>query len=153
LYRHGATNNEADMIDKWGFGTVLAAGLALLQIGAIAAGMETSLPPELVEQLVKKDLVGAPSKEILTLTVEYPPGGTSPPHRHDAQVIVYVLQGEITMQNRGSSAVTLRQGQTFYESPDDVHVVSANASKTAPAKILVFIVKDKKAPVSRDVVP
>lgn len=141
------------MIDKCGWGTALAAGLALWQIGAIAAGTEKSLPPELVEQLLEKDLVGAPNKEILTLTVEYPPGGASLPHRHDAQVIVYVLQGEITMQNRGSPAVTLRQGQTFYESPTDVHVVSANASKTAPAKILVFIVKDKSAPVSRDVKP
>jgi quercetin dioxygenase-like cupin family protein len=141
------------MIDKCGWRTALVAGLALCQIGAIAAGTEKPLPPEVVEQLMDKDLLGAPNKEILTLTVEYPPGVASPPHRHDAQVIVYVLQGEITMQNRGSPAVTLRQGQTFYESPTDVHVVSANASKTAPAKILVFIVKDKNAPVTRDVAP
>jgi len=73
------------------------------------------------------------------------------PHRHDAQVFVYVLEGELRMQIAGSPAVTLRQGATFYENPTDVHLVSANASKTAPAKILVFIVKTKNAPVSRSV--
>jgi quercetin dioxygenase-like cupin family protein len=87
------------------------------------------------------------------LTVEYPPGGASSPHRHDAQVFVYVLEGEVTMQVEGSPAVTLQPGQTFYEKPDDVHLVSANASKTAPAKILVFILKDKNAPVSRSAAP
>ena len=75
------------------------------------------------------------------------------PRRHDAQVFVYVLQGELTMQVAGSPAVTLRQGETFYENPADVHLVSANASKTAPAKILVSMVKNKGAPVSRDVPP
>jgi len=83
------------------------------------------------------------------LTVEYLPGGASLPHRHDAQVLVYVLQGELTMQVAGSPAVTLHSGETFYESPTDIHVVSANASKTEPAKILVVMVKDKSAPVSR----
>ena len=69
----------------------------------------------------------------------------------DAQVFVYVLQGALRMQVAGSPVVTLHRGQTFYENPTDVHVVSANASKSAPAKILVFIVKDKNAPVTRDV--
>jgi quercetin dioxygenase-like cupin family protein len=94
-----------------------------------------------------------PAKELLMLTVEYLPAGASLPNRHDAQVFVYVLYGELRMQIGGSPAVTLRQGETFYENPTDVHLVSANASKTAPAKILVFIVKNKGAPVSRDVPP
>ena len=83
------------------------------------------------------------------LTVMYPAAGASLPHRHDAQVFVYVLEGELTMQVRGSPAVTLRSGQTFYEAPDDVHVVSANTSKTATAKILVLMIKDKGKPGSR----
>src|SRR6202030_1066413 len=106
-----------------------------------------------VKQLIDEDLAGADRKELLMLTVEYLPGGASLPHRHDAQVFVYVLQGELTMQVAGSPAVTLRRGETFYENPADVHLVSANASKTAPAKILVFMVKNKGAPVSRDVPP
>ena len=115
------------------------------QMTALAAAPPA--PAEAVEQLIEKDLVGVPDKEVLMLTVEYLPGGASLPHRHDAQVFVYVLQGELRMQVAGGPAVTLRPGQTFYENPTDVHVVSANASKTAPAKILVFIVKDKRAAV------
>ena len=126
------------------------AGLALWQVTAPAADAPTSSSAEVVQPLIDKDLAGVPGKELLMLTVEYLPGGASLPHRHDAQVFVYVLLGELRMQVAGSPAVTLRRGQTFYEGPTDVHVVSANASKTAPAKILVFIVKDKSAPVSRD---
>ncbi len=128
---------------------VFLAGLATWRICAFAA--EPPPPTALVEQLFKKELAAAPDKEVLMLTVEYAPGAASQPHRHDAQVFVYVLQGEIKMQVAGSPAVTLRRGQTFYESPADVHTVSANASKTAPAKILVFMVKDKSSPVSREV--
>jgi quercetin dioxygenase-like cupin family protein len=129
------------------------AGLLAWLVGAVAADTHPAVPAAVVEQLMDKDLVGVPGKELLLLTVEYVPGGASLPHRHDAQVIVYVLQGTLVMQVAGSPAVTLRPGQTFYENPTDVHVVSANASKTAPAKILVFIVKDKSAPVSRAAAP
>jgi quercetin dioxygenase-like cupin family protein len=131
--------------------TIFMAAFALSQGCALAAGTGPNLPTEIVEQLMAKDLVGVPGKEIVMLTVQYLPGGASLPHRHDAQVFVYVLDGELTMQVAGGPALTLRRGQTFYESPADVHVVSANASKTAPATILVFIVKDKNAPGSRAV--
>jgi quercetin dioxygenase-like cupin family protein len=128
-------------------------GLMLIQMTALAADAPTSAEAAVVQPLFDKDLAGVPGKELLMLTVEYIPGGASLPHRHDAQVFVYVLQGKLKMQVAGSPAVTLHRGQTFYESPSDIHVVSANASKTAPAKILVFIVKDKGAPVSRDAAP
>jgi quercetin dioxygenase-like cupin family protein len=128
-------------------------GLILWQLCALAADTQSARRSADVRQLFEKDLVGVPAKELLMLTVEYLPGGASLPHRHDAQVFVYVLEGELSMQIAGSPAVTLRQGETFYENPADVHLVSANASKTAPAKILVFIVKNKGAPVSRDVPP
>ncbi len=133
----------------------MVAALTLWQVFAFAAGTPPSSPSAsaAVEQLMDKDLMGVPGKELLMLTVEYLPGGASLPHRHDAQVFVYVLEGELTMQVAGSPAVTLRPGQTFYENPTDVHLVSANASKTAPAKILVFMVKDKKAPVTRGIAP
>jgi quercetin dioxygenase-like cupin family protein len=80
------------------------------------------------------------------LTVEYPPGAASKSHRHNAFTFVYVLQGSVVMQVKGSPEVTLGPGQTFYESPEDVHAVSRNASNTEPAKILVFFVKNKDAP-------
>jgi quercetin dioxygenase-like cupin family protein len=128
----------------------LVVGLAMWQVHSVAADKNPAPSAAVIQQLMDKELAGVPGRELLMLTVEYLPGGASLPHRHDAQVFVYVLQGAVVMQIAGSPAVTLRKGQTFYEGPTDVHVVSANASKTVPAKILVFIVKDKGAPVSRD---
>lgn len=109
--------------------------------------------PASVKQLMTKELAGAAGKEVLMSTVTYPPGGASPPHRHDAQVFVYVLEGELLMQVRGGPKVTLKAGDTFYESPGDVHEVSANASQTAPAKFVVFIIKEKGAPTTRAAAP
>ena len=100
-----------------------------------------------VTPLFSKDLTDIPGKEGLMITVEYPPGGSDPIHRHNADAFVYVLEGSIVMQVRGGKEVTLTPGQTFYEGPDDVHVVGRNASQTKPAKFLVFMVKDKGAPV------
>jgi quercetin dioxygenase-like cupin family protein len=100
-----------------------------------------------VAELVSKDLTNLPGKEGLMITVEYPPGSVDPIHRHNAHAFVYVLEGSIVMQVRGGKEVTLTPGQTFYEGPDDVHVVGRNASQTKPAKFVVFLVKDKGAPV------
>ena len=100
-----------------------------------------------VRSLLSKDLAGVPGRELSLITVEYPPGGSDPVHTHDSQAVVYVLEGSIVMQVRGGAPVTLMPGQTFYEGPDDVHIVGRNASQTAPAKFLVFLVKDKGAPI------
>ena len=100
-----------------------------------------------VTQLMSKDLTNLPGKEGLMITVEYPPGSSDPIHRHNAHAFVYVLEGSIMMQVRGGKEVTLTPGQTFYEGPEDVHVIGRNASQTKPAKFLVFFVKDKGAPV------
>src|ERR1700736_2167271 len=121
--------------------------LSILAVGIVSAdeSRKTTTP------LMTRDLAGIPGKEAVVLTVEYGPGESSRPHRHDASVFVYVLEGAITMQVKGGQPVTLHPGQTYYESPSDIHTVSANASKTAPAKMLVFIVKDKGTPVTRAV--
>ena len=100
-----------------------------------------------VTDLMSKELPNLPGKEGLMITVDYPPGSSDPIHRHNAHAFVYVLEGTIVMQVRGGKEVTLTPGQTFYEGPDDVHVVGRNASKTKPAKFVVFLVKDKGAPV------
>lgn len=100
-----------------------------------------------VKSLMSKDLPELPGKEVLMITVEYPPGSTDPIHRHNARAFVYVLEGTIVMQVKGGKEVTLTPGQTFYEGPDDVHVVGRNASTTEPAKFVVFFIKDKGAPV------
>ena len=99
-----------------------------------------------VASLMSKDLTDNPVKEVLVLTVEHPPGGSSPSHRHNAHAMVYVLEGSVVMQVKGGKQVTLTPGQPFYEGPDDVHVVDRNASSTKPAKFLVVLIKDKGAP-------
>jgi quercetin dioxygenase-like cupin family protein len=100
-----------------------------------------------VTPLFSKDLADLPGKEGLMITVVYPPGASDPIHRHNAHAFVYVLEGSIVMQVRGGKEVTLTPGQTYYEGPTDVHVVGRNASQTKPAKFVVFLVKDKGAPV------
>ena len=100
-----------------------------------------------VTPLMSKDLTDFPGKEGLMITVEYPPGASDPIHRHNAHAFLYVLEGTIVMQVKGGKPVTLTPGQTFYEGPSDIHVVGRNASNTKPAKFIVFLVKDKGAPV------
>jgi len=116
--------------------------LLVLLISCCLFAQEAKVTP-----LMSKDLTNLPGKEGLMVTVEYPPGSNDPIHRHNAHAFVYVLEGSIIMQVRGGKEVTLTPGQTFYEGPNDVHVVGRNASKTKPAKFVVFFVKDKDAPV------
>ncbi len=113
--------------------------LCLLAVPAMAEDAK-------VNPLMTKDLAGLTGKEGTMLTVEYAPGGSTDKHRHNAHTFVYVLEGSIVMQVEGGKAVTLGPGQTFYESPDDIHSVSKNASTSQPAKFLVFSVKEKGAP-------
>ena len=100
-----------------------------------------------VTPLMSKPLADIPGKELLMITVEYPPDGSDPVHRHNAHALVYVLEGSIVMGVNGEKPVTLTAGQTFYEGPNDIHTVGRNASKTMPAKFLVFLLKDKGSPV------
>jgi quercetin dioxygenase-like cupin family protein len=100
-----------------------------------------------VTEILSKDLTNLPGKEGLMITVEYPPGSSDPVHRHNAHGFIYVLEGSIVMQVRGGKETILTPGQSFYEGPDDIHVVGRNASKTKSAKFVVFFVKNKGAPV------
>jgi quercetin dioxygenase-like cupin family protein len=114
-----------------------------------AQGAETPPEPVRVVSLLTQALPDLPGKEVVMLTVEYLPGGASLPHRHDAHVFVYVLEGSLTMQVGGRAAETLGPGQVFYEAPGDVHQVSANASATQPARFLVVVLKDQGRPLTR----
>src|SRR3979490_2319069 len=124
--------------------TMKFAALVLLGLmNGTAMAQEAKVTP-----LMSKDLTENPGKEALMIAVEYPPGSSDPIHRHNAQAFVYVLEGSIVMQVRGGKEMTLTPGQTFYEGPSDVHVVGRNASQTKPAKFVVFLVKNKGAPVT-----
>lgn len=100
-----------------------------------------------VTPLLTKALPEFPGKEVLMITVDYPPGSVDPVHRHDAHGFIYVLEGSIVMQVKGGKEVTLTAGQTFYEGPSDIHVVGRNASSTEPARFLVVFVKKEGAPL------
>jgi quercetin dioxygenase-like cupin family protein len=119
--------------------------LLLVLAGLAMSAIMTDEPK--VTEVFSKDLTDISGKEGLMLTVEYPPGGSDPIHRHNAHAFVYVIEGSVVMQVRGGKETTLTPGQSFYEGPDDVHVVGRNASQTKPAKFVVFMVKDKGAPV------
>jgi quercetin dioxygenase-like cupin family protein len=116
--------------------------LLLCLISTTLVAQEAKVAP-----LISKDLTECPGKESVMITVEYPPGHSDEIHRHNAYAFVYVLEGSMVMQVRGGKEVTLTPGQTFYEGPDDVHIVGRNASKTKPAKFVAFFVKAKGAPI------
>ena len=112
-----------------------------------AAPVALAAEDPIVTPLLTQALADFPGKEVMIITVDYPPGAADPIHRHDAHGFVYVLQGSIVMQVEGGKEVTLTAGQTFYEGPQDLHTVGRNASDTVPAKFLVLLVKDDGAPI------
>jgi len=115
---------------------------AVFLIAGALFGQDAQVTP-----LMSKDLPEVPGKEGVMITVVYPPGASDPIHRHNAHAFVYVLEGTIVMQLKGGKEITLTPGQTFYEGPNDIHVLGRNASTTKPAKFVVLLVKNKGAPV------
>lgn len=124
----------------------LAAAIAFAA-ALVTAPVALGQPPAeaKIAPLLTKPLAGIAGKEALMLTVEYPPGVSSAPHRHNANTFVYVLEGSVVMAVAGGKELTLKPGDTFYEAPSDVHSVSRNASDSKAAKILVLLVKDTGA--------
>lgn len=115
---------------------------------AMAQSAPSTTPPHaIVKALMTKPLAQRPGEELVMLSVEYPPGSVDPVHRHNANALVYVVEGSIVMGLRGSKPITLGPGQTFYEGPNDVHEVGRNASSTRPAKFIVVLLKKTSAPI------
>ena len=134
------TTHRSTRVQYFALTLLLSAGLCLISGTATAE-------QAIVTPLMSKDLKDFPGKEGLLIMVQYPPGASDPIHRHNAHAFLYVLEGSIVMQLKGGKQVTLTAGETFYEGPNDVHIVGRNASNTKPAKFLVFLVKDNGAPV------
>lgn len=149
IFEHWRRSVRNRWIEKFTACALITSAIGIFPLQPMAADVPPSSAS--VEELMTRDLAADSTKEVRMITVTYPPGGASLPHRHDAQVFVYILQGSMTMQIDGSAPVTLGPGQSFYEGPGDVHRVSANASQAAPAKILVVMIKDKGKPGSRTV--
>ena len=134
--------------DKWSIpmkGQPMKTTSRMLVLFCLMAGVLMAQEPK-VTPLMSKTMPNLPGKEGLMLLVEYPPGGADPIHRHNAHAFVYVLEGSVIMQVKGGKEVTLTPGQTFYEGRNDIHTVGRNASKTQPAKFVVFLVKEEGAP-------
>jgi len=121
--------------------------LALIASVGLAAGLAQAAAPHAeVREVMTKELSDLPGKEGLMLIVTYPPGSADEIHRHDAHAFVYVLEGSVVMQLKGGPEVTLKPGETFYEGPQDIHIVGRNASKTKPAKFVVVLIKNQGVP-------
>src|SRR3954449_4445593 len=119
------------------------AAQALLLVCLLFSGVPALANPEaIVTPLFAKELPEFQGKEGVMILVEYPPGSADPIHRHNAHAFVYVLEGSVVMQLRDAAEITLSPGQTYYEGPNDVHIVGRNASDTRPAKFVVFLVKN-----------
>jgi quercetin dioxygenase-like cupin family protein len=118
---------------------------AFLLVAGLAAAATLAADRPATVSLRSQPLDGIPNKVADMLTVEYAPGQSSPPHRHNANVLVYVLEGALVMGVKGKEPVTVSAGQTFYESPSDVHEISRNASNTERAKFLVVLIHDQGA--------
>jgi quercetin dioxygenase-like cupin family protein len=126
---------------------VASAITAAIASSAFLASRAPAAPHAEVKEVMKKELTDLPGKEGLMLTVTYPPGSVDEIHRHDAHAFVYVLEGSIVMQVKGGPKQTLQVGESFYEAPDDIHLIGRNASDSKPAKFVVVLVKNKGAPV------
>jgi quercetin dioxygenase-like cupin family protein len=129
------------------FAFLITSTLMITTSTLLAQTVTPPAPHETVTTLLTKDLAGSPGQQALMYTVDFPPGYSSPIHRHNAQVFVYMLEGSVVMQVRGQKELTLQSGQSFYENPNDIHTVSRNASSTVPAKFLVFMIHKKGAPL------
>ena len=134
------------------FATLFACALLVARpAGAQAPAQPGAAPRAVAKPLMAKDLPELAGKEGAVTALEYPPGASSPPHRHNAHVFLTLLEGQLIVQVKGGEPVTLNPGGTFYESPDDIHIVSRNPSATAPARAVVFMVKQKAAPATTPV--
>jgi len=136
---HSSSNRENEVCNNAG----MTRSIVLAAFSIVGAVPSSAQSPVKATPLLAKDLPGIAGKEALLITVELAPGAGSPPHKHEASTFVYALEGSVVMAVKG--------GETFYETPDDVHTVSRNASTTKSAKFVVFMVKTKGAPVSMPV--
>jgi quercetin dioxygenase-like cupin family protein len=100
-----------------------------------------------VKKVAEQALANVPGKTMTAVEVDYAPGGKSLPHRHaaSATIFAYVLEGSIRSQLEGQPVHVYHAGESWFEPPGAHHVVSENASKTAPAKLLAVFVADTGA--------
>jgi len=125
----------------------LATLAAAFGLGAVVAQQQA--PATKVTQLMKQTLADVSGREVMMLTLDIPPGGGSPPHRHPgAHNFGYVLEGAYKIKLDNGPETVLTKGQTFYETPGQLHAVSRNGSDSEPAKVLVVVVNEAGKPLT-----
>jgi quercetin dioxygenase-like cupin family protein len=125
----------------------LGALAVAFHLGSVAA--QQQMPPTKVTQLMKQTLADVPGREVIMITLDIPPGGGSPAHRHPgAHNFGYVLEGAYKIKLDNGPEKVLTKGQTFYEAPGQLHAVSSNASSTEPAKVLVVVINESGKPLT-----
>lgn len=132
--------------------------LALLCWSACAGAQGTPASSQLEARARTVFLQALPSLDgsrlqVTTVEVTYPPGGSSTPHTHPCPVIGYVLHGAVRMQVQGGPAALYKAGDSFYEPPNGIHLVSKNASAKVPATFLAYFICDHSAALSVKVPP
>jgi len=127
----------------------MPAHLAWSQKGASTPSHAKDRARIVLSQVLSK-LDGDHLKAIL-IEVNYGPGEASSPHSHPCAVIGYVVEGALQTQVNGEPETIYKAGESFYEAPNGVHLVSANASSTEPAKLVAYLICDHDAPLSIDV--
>jgi quercetin dioxygenase-like cupin family protein len=135
---------------------LIRGGAAFLGLAALGAAFELGtvvaqqpMPPTKVTQLMKQTLADVPGREVIMITLDIPPGGGSPAHRHPgAYNFGYVLEGAYKYKLDNGPETVVTKGQTFYEQPGQLHAVSRNASDTEPAKVLVVVVNEAGKPLT-----
>jgi len=125
--------------------TLTAALATLALITSVAAtAHEPVYGKEKLAILQDQALANLPGKKAMMLTVDYAPGQATVPHRHAGAAMAYVLEGAITSRVNDGPSITYQAGQSWFEPAGSQHPVSANASQTQPAKLLVFMLMDTK---------
>lgn len=120
--------------------------MALLLFAGTAWAQDA--PRSVGKDLMVQQLGDLSGQEAVVRANVYAPGTSNPPHRHNAHVFLHVLEGQLIVQVKGGQPVALSPGDTYYEAPDDIHMVSRNPSDKVPAKALIFIVKKVGAPAT-----
>lgn len=118
--------------------------LAILTFVVLSAATVVAAPRETITPAFNEAIPNIPGKSLEAVVVSYPPGGTTPSHRHPASAFItaFVISGSIRSQVQGEAAHVYHAGESWTEQPGAHHILSENASATKPAKLLAIFVAD-----------
>jgi quercetin dioxygenase-like cupin family protein len=124
--------------------TIIGSAFVFIAVAALwvarASAASSPASADVIQILSQQSLAGRTGTDVTILTVDYPPGGSTPPHEHPATTYAYGLQGSVVSKLDDGPTQTFTKGQMWTEQPHDHHMISKNASSTEPAKLLVLMI-------------